>query len=248
MKRVRTLGTDAHTRARERRMGSTKDSESVRCEEEEDNKGKAQQQQPQQQQNRYIRQTGREIFDASQSGAQSRPLLPRLRSDPLSSSVIHPLARSLESFRKEEGVENREKRLHAIWKRIPHPRRERKQLQQHHAHSGHVNRLDVASTRWVPATTGSAGGQENASLTREKAENLVDMYHDELLRECALEDGDPTEPVTWKDFRKYADYKEAGKYRPFYPYYGYERVELIWNFQSCGTYFMTSLIWTVTVT
>ena len=235
-------------------MGSTKDSESVRCEEEEDNKGKAlqqQQQQPQQlQQNRYIRQTGREIFDASQSGAQSRPLLPRLRSDPLSSSAIHPLARSLEDFRKDEGAENREKRLHAIWKRIPHPRRERKQLQQqqHHVHSGHVNRLDVASTRWVPATTGSAGGQENALLTREKAENLVDMYHDELLRECALEDGDPTEPVTWKDFRKYADYKEAGKYRPFYPYYGYERVELIWNFQSCGTYFMTSLIWTVTVT
>ena len=174
--------------------------------------------------------SGREIYEASLSGAQNRPYIPRLRSDP---SPYHPLARSLDEFRREEGYEERERRLHELWTRLAHP---------------HKERFPPFISPFSSTTASTAPAAKDGTLTPERADELGKMYHDELLKRCAEEDGKPFGPVTWKDFRKYADYKEAGKYRPFYPYYGYERVELIWNFQSCGTYFMTSLIWTVTVT
>ena len=145
------------------------------------------------------RPSGREIFDGALSGALDRPFVPRLRSDPPSTS-FRLLARSLEDFRQEEGPENREKRLHAVWKRIPHPRKAHHSPPHQHAGNGD---LDAVPSSWVPPG-------ENASLTREKAEKLTAMYHDELLKECALEEGNTLEPVTWGEFKKYADYKEAG--------------------------------------
>lgn len=132
--------------------------------------------------------SAREFFEGCLSGAFTRPYIPRLRSDPSSTQV---LSRSLDEFRNLEGPESREKRLHAVWKRIPH------------GHKDSAGKLDAAPSSWAPASA-------NVTLTREKAENLTAMYHNELLKECAWEDGDPQNPVTWKDFKKYADYKEAG--------------------------------------
>ncbi|KAH8113244.1 mitochondrial carrier [Phellopilus nigrolimitatus] len=139
------------------------------------------------------RQSGREIYEGSMSGAQDRPFIPRLRSD---LPLIRPLPRSLDNFREEEGSENREKRLHGLWKKIPHPHRER------------LLREQDSISHWVPVN-------DHVSLTRERAENLTKMYEDELLRECA-EEGDTSGPVTWKDFRKYADYKEAELWHIFH--------------------------------
>lgn len=145
------------------------------------------------------RPSGREIFEGALSGALDRPFIPRLRSDPPTTSFL-PLARSLEAFRHEEGLDNREKRLHAVWKRIPHPRGS-----HHHTHShARPDKLDGVPSSWIPAN-------EDASLTREKAERLTAMYHDELMKECALEEGNTLEPVTWREFKAYADYKEAGE-------------------------------------
>ncbi|KAL5527348.1 hypothetical protein ACEPAG_6139 [Sanghuangporus baumii] len=139
------------------------------------------------------RPSGQEIYEGVLAGAFERPFIPRLRSD------VPPLrrpARSLDDFRREEGLENREKRLRAIWKRIPHPRK------THHSYlNSRLEKLDPVASNWVSAN-------EDASLNREKAERLTAMYHDELLKECALEEGNTLEPVTWKEFKMYADYKE----------------------------------------
>ena len=149
------------------------------------------------------------LFDDVLSGKQQlRPFIPRLRSDP---APFHPLARSLDEFRREEG-EDREKRLRALWKKIPHPTRAK------HAESGangnergsgqatQDERFDAAVTKWEPANA------RMHNITKERAEYLTRIYHDELLKECALENGmDPTVPVSWSDFKAYADYKEAGQ-------------------------------------
>ncbi|KAJ7180124.1 mitochondrial carrier [Mycena crocata] len=60
-------------------------------------------------------QTGREIFDASDSGAEDRPFIPKLRSDPLPRRP----PRSLSEFREQEGRENRKRRLKELWKQLP---------------------------------------------------------------------------------------------------------------------------------
>ena len=147
----------------------------------------------------------RELFEDVLSGKQQRrPFIPRLRSDP---SPFHPLAQSLEEFRKEEG-DLRETRLRALWKKIPHPRAKHADANGHgHGNGGHPQdvRFDVANSRWEPANA------KVEDITPERAEHLTRMYHDELLKECALEDGmDPMAPVTWSDFKQYANYKEAG--------------------------------------
>ncbi len=50
----------------------------------------------------------RAVYDGSISGAQDRPYIPHLRSDPPS---FHPLPRSLAEFRNQEGREYRKARL-----------------------------------------------------------------------------------------------------------------------------------------
>ncbi|THH11487.1 hypothetical protein EW145_g618 [Phellinidium pouzarii] len=141
------------------------------------------------------RPSGRDIFEASLSGAQNRSFIPRLRSDP--PHYYQPLPRSLTEFRDKEGSEDREKHLHTLWKKITH------------IHKGkHPFKQDSIS-HWIPATN-------NASLTPEKAEDLKKMYQDELLRECTLEEGDHWGPVTWKDFKKYAEKKEAELWHVFH--------------------------------
>ena len=60
--------------------------------------------------------TRREVFEASLAGAQTRPFIPRLRSDP---PPYQPLPHSLVEFRVQEGRENREHRLKQLWYSLP---------------------------------------------------------------------------------------------------------------------------------
>ena len=130
------------------------------------------------------RPSGRDIYEASLSGAQDRPFIPRLRSDP---SPYHPLARSLEDFRQEEGLDERERRLHKLWTRITH-------LHKH---------LPPFVSPFSSTTASTASSANDATLSPERADELGRIYQDELMRRCAEEDGKPFGPVTWKDFRKY---------------------------------------------
>lgn len=128
--------------------------------------------------------SGREIFDTAFSGAQHRPFIPRLRSDP---PLYHPLPKSLVEFREQEGREERERRLRAIWKHLPR------------------------SESHVPNTGKVMSVTERASLTSEKAEELKLMYENELLGTCGGNmSSNTTSPVGWKEFKNYAEAKEVG--------------------------------------
>lgn len=94
----------------------------------------------------------RDVYDGSLSGAQDRPYIPRLRAD---DSPYHPLPTSLQQFREEEGQANREKRLRALWKRIPR--------------RGKSTSKEDGSVLSIPVT-------EHASLTKERATQLTRMY------------------------------------------------------------------------
>lgn len=149
--------------------------------------------------------TGREIFgtrskatmfndktdvvrvETSLSGAQSRPFIPRLRSDP---PPYKPLPKNLVEFREQEGREERKRRLRSLWKQLPKP-------------DSHASSTDRAITV-----------TDRVSLTPEKAETLKHMYEDELLGTCGSHiSGQLTGPIEWKEFRDYALAKEVGAYR-----------------------------------
>ena len=136
--------------------------------------------------NQGKRPPGRDIFEGSFSGAQDRPFIPRLRSD---SSPYHPLPRSLEDFRQKEGVENRDKRLHSLWCKV--------------CHRGNSSIKESDPSPDVPL--------ESLSLTRERAVRLTEIYEDEL-RKCTESDSDPSAPISWEEFKKYAERKEAGMF------------------------------------
>ncbi|KAF8450601.1 mitochondrial carrier domain-containing protein [Boletus edulis BED1] len=126
--------------------------------------------------------TGREVYEACLSGARDRPFIPRLRSDPLSRPIPH----SLVEFREQEGKENRERRLHDLWRRLP-------------------------STRFQGSETAATLGISlGESLTPEGAENVWRAYEDELLRRCGghTSSQKPTH-IPWPGFRDYAEAKEA---------------------------------------
>lgn len=131
--------------------------------------------------------SGRDVYDGSLSGAQDRPFIPRLSRDP---PAYRPLPRSLEDYRQEEGDETREKRLRALWKRIPH--------------SG-ANAVDPSSTNAIPVT-------DDASLTPERAKTLTKMYMDELTRRCSDTLLGQVTGISWEEFRRYAEAKEVGEH------------------------------------
>lgn len=128
---------------------------------------------------------GRDIYEGSLSGAQDRPFIPRLRSDPPS---FHPLSRTLEDFRSSEGQDEREQRLRALFKKLPRRRK----------HAGNTR----------PAGAVPSSSTEILSLTKEKAERLTEIYEEELRKRCAEES---VETISWSEFKRYADNKEAGK-------------------------------------
>ncbi|KAI6035174.1 mitochondrial carrier [Pisolithus orientalis] len=131
-------------------------------------------------------QTNREIFEGSFSGAQDRPFIPKLKSD---STSHHPISHSLCEFREQEGTENRERTLYALWKHLPHS-------------SYHGS--DTVATRPQLSDT--------LTLHSGEADTMRKIYDDELLGRCCggghMADGRPTH-IQWPEFRKYAESKEV---------------------------------------
>ncbi|EGO01954.1 hypothetical protein SERLA73DRAFT_177617 [Serpula lacrymans var. lacrymans S7.3] len=136
--------------------------------------------------------TGREIFENCFSGAQERPFIPRLRSDPVSH---HPLPHSLLEFREEEGREEREKRLHELWRKLPKPKY-------------HEIGIDSEPSKSKDVSSGEPAAV--SSMTQEKAELMKNMYDDELLGSCGgnISNGHSGH-IRWPEFKKYAEAKEA---------------------------------------
>ena len=126
--------------------------------------------------------SGRALYDACVSGAQDRPHIPHLRSDPQTS--YHPLPRSLVEFREREGREYRKARLRALWKRL-------------------LTALDAEDTGFEAAPR-LVGG---ATLTPESAAQMRKMYERELMESCSDSPGH----IGWKKFKQYAEDKEAGQ-------------------------------------
>ncbi|KAI0269139.1 mitochondrial carrier [Gloeopeniophorella convolvens] len=101
--------------------------------------------------------SNRTIYEASYSGAQDRPYIPRLRSDAPS---YRPLPQSLIEFREQEGREHRKTRLRALWKRLPT-----------------LDDGDAASDMMTSA-------EGATSLTLERARQMRRMYERELMGNC----------------------------------------------------------------
>lgn len=132
-------------------------------------------------------QSGRDLFDASESGAQGRPWIPRLRSDSPTHTQSAPLSRSLAEFREAEGREHRKRRLRELWRRLPQ----------------YGLRHDAA------AKPGQVVVVDYVGLTPEKADELQTTYEAELLRRCGgYSSGSPSGNVGWKAFVQYAEAKE----------------------------------------
>jgi solute carrier family 25 phosphate transporter 23/24/25/41 len=127
----------------------------------------------------------RTTFDGSYTGAQDRPWIPRLRGDPL---PLHPLARSLLEFREQEGAVARERHFRELWKRLPTSAS-----------------VPLDHERHAPDPAPVAPGlspQDAAELERKYADELHGCCHGALAPFHAR--------IRWKEFRAYAEAKEAG--------------------------------------
>ncbi|EKM59223.1 uncharacterized protein PHACADRAFT_85734 [Phanerochaete carnosa HHB-10118-sp] len=136
----------------------------------------------------------REIFEASFTGAQDRPWIPRLRSDP---SAYHPVPHNLCEFRELEGKEARERRLRRLWSTLPKNRG-----------INHDESEDEAIARQYAV-------EDDRSLTPDSAKRLQEMYHDEFFHRLRGESF-LHRTIGWKEFLKYADAKEAELWRIFH--------------------------------
>lgn len=133
------------------------------------------------------RPSAREIFDSSLSGARNRPFIPQLRSD---EADFHPVPQSLREYRQQEGVDQRRKRLRALWSRLP------KKLP--------INDFDdEAVSKAHPV-------KRDGDLTQESAKELDEMYENELYGRCGGHTKGFSRRISWPDFLKYADAKEQG--------------------------------------
>lgn len=136
--------------------------------------------------------SSRDVYEASYDGAQDRPFIPRLRSDP---APYHPIPRTLAEFRNQEGRAERKRRLQALWKLLPQSR--------HSSAPGDVK----DSTR-------STTSLKEENLTAERAAKLKDIYDQELIGRCSPREGSSQSsehPIPWPEFRDYALAKEAGE-------------------------------------
>lgn len=134
------------------------------------------------------RPSAREIFDETLSGARPQPFLPPLRSDP---SPFQPIPHSLREFRALEGGEERRKRLRALWNHLP--------------------KRDNTGAADDEAVAHAYPVRREGDLTIESARRLGEMYEDELLGRCGVHGRGPfSKRVSWPEFEKYADAKEAG--------------------------------------
>jgi solute carrier family 25 phosphate transporter 23/24/25/41 len=126
------------------------------------------------------------VYDGSISGAQDRPYIPHLRSDPPS---YHPLPRSLAEFRAQEGREYRKARLLALWKQL----------------LAAID-SDAVENAGPDAPTYPVGS--STALTPESARQMRKTYERELMGRCNLKSSGR---IGWKEFKKYAEDKEAGQ-------------------------------------
>jgi solute carrier family 25 phosphate transporter 23/24/25/41 len=126
----------------------------------------------------------RAVYDASISGTQDRPYIPHLRSDPPS---YHSLPRTLAEFREQEGRAYRKARLRALWKQLLA-----------------ALESDAEDANSDGATTWPVGG--TTTLTPETARQMRKMYDRELMGRCKS-----AGHIEWKEFKKYAEDKEAGQ-------------------------------------
>lgn len=142
----------------------------------------------------------RELYEACLTGAQDRPYIPRLRSDPPSYQHI---PHSLREFRAQEGPDARDRRLRDLWSRLP----------QHNAHHE-----DDESAQLAGAGADGPAVLVDGALTAETAKGMQAMYEAELRSRCgAHTSGFLHRGVSWSEFRKYADAKEAGMHCPAAP-------------------------------
>ena len=130
--------------------------------------------------------TRRLVYDGSISGAQGRPYIPHLRSDPPS---YHALPRSLAEFRAQEGREYRKARLRALWKQLLA-----------------AIESDAVGDAGSDAPTYPVGSSTTAALTAESARQMRKTYERELMGRCQS-----SGHIEWKEFKKYAEDKEAGQ-------------------------------------
>ncbi|KAI0353621.1 mitochondrial carrier [Trametes cingulata] len=145
-------------------------------------------------QDEHGRPSARQIYEEVLSGARPRPFIPRLRSDP---PPYQPIPHSLREFREQEGKDRRRERLRALWRRLP--KRDE---------SPYVDDEEVA--RAYPV-------KSDGDLTAESAKQLDEMYEDELLGRCGVRPRGPfSKRVSWAEFEKYADAKEAELWHIFH--------------------------------
>ncbi|KAA1466367.1 mitochondrial carrier [Dentipellis sp. KUC8613] len=134
----------------------------------------------------------RDVFEATFSGAQDRPYIPRLRSDP--PIYHHPITHSLAEFRQSEGRENRKARLRELWHKLP-------QVAAQYA--------DVD----VPSESALGKGQV---LTQEKAKKMRAIYTQELMGQCTNDGTKVSTDIGWKEFKEYAEAKEVELWQVFH--------------------------------
>ncbi|OCH92951.1 mitochondrial carrier [Obba rivulosa] len=134
----------------------------------------------------------KDLFEACFSGALDPPLLPPLRSDP---PLWRPIPHNLVEFRAQESAEDREKRLRKLWMRLP-------------KRANSVDDEAIASKYPV---------KDDDALTAESAKKLEEMYEDELLGRCGRHTrGFLDRDISWKDFLKYSEAKEAELWHIFH--------------------------------
>lgn len=132
--------------------------------------------------------TGHEVYDDTFSGAQERPWIPPLRSDPAPNRVV---PHNLLEFRELEGRERRRTHLRELWKRLP---KSPLLLPDHEEHS----RLDASKAK------------ASDPLTPARAKELEKDYESELMGRCHGHMGLLRGHIGWKEFKRYAEAKEVG--------------------------------------
>ncbi|KAI0638147.1 mitochondrial carrier [Trametes polyzona] len=143
------------------------------------------------------RPSARQLYEDVLSGARPRPFIPRLRSDP---PPYQPIPHSLREFREQEGVEGRQRRLRALWRRLP---------KRDWGSDPGVDDADAVGRAYPIKSDGD--------ITAESARQLGEMYEDELLGRCGVRTRGPfSKRVSWTEFEKYADAKEAELWHIFH--------------------------------
>ena len=126
--------------------------------------------------------------DARQSNPEDllipRPFIPCLQSDRLIQSPPQTLA----EYHQIEGRDNRKRRLRQIWQSLP----------------------GILKQSPIPHDA-SVGNGDDRHMPFEKVELFKAMYDRELLLLCKIPAVGSQEPyISWREFKVYADMKEAG--------------------------------------